>query len=796
MLRHAAIIGTLALWALAACGDDATQDVENIVASDPCSECVPDQVCLGGRCLDAPACGCEFGEYCDEALGDVCVVGCRVDAECGLGALCDDGDCVPGCRSDASCAVGSRCFDGSCRRGCRITDECGFGQACLDGYCRDVACRADADCDEGSMCDAHQCIDVGPAPCTDDAECGFLWRCSLDGECARCLDDTDCPAHLSCIDATCAPGEMPTVSFEPVDLGPVQEHGQSLLGPDDLGYGAGLALLDYDGDGDLDVAVARHAADDPAVCVYENLSEPGAFRFEPMASVCELDLAGWGVAGADFDRDGVDELVVMGSRSVSVVSGGDAPSVDVLFDDTEAERSGLTCSAGSAVAVDIDLDGDLDLYVGCQANLSVDNTREMRYNLVFEQRADGSFSRLDLPRAHPLVDEGVTLAIGVIDLDDDGLLDMVLANDSYSTVGRRNLALGPGTRLHRCAPDEVCTWQASNFTRGEDSWGSFMGVGYVLIEGSHYVYVSDWGPNRMLSDSTEPTDDVAADFGLELARRDGYNLFGWSVVVEDFDRDGRDDLLVSHGMVLDPTVPRAQYVHVNALVLQQAQGTFRAWTEGTGLLAPSERTSTEPEVAASSRAVLRADLDGDGRLDLLTSTFVGYPEAYTVQHSRTVTPRCTLRPVTTVVHAHGYGYGVRESDDSPFHFRDVQGHIRSGASPFVMTSTPTGQLRFPSGAVVNFDCTTGPRASDVVEPTWIQRVPASDAPRFTLDPTWVDGGSIASISAVARHAGVTDVYTVARDPAADEYVVVGAPAGADVMLRINDRWVPRWFSAP
>ncbi len=774
MSQRSALLGTLSVLVVLCGACSPADNPDDAAGETPCDTCGDDQVCLGGRCVDEPACGCEFGEYCDQSVGDLCVPGCRTDADCGLGALCDDGQCIAGCHTDAMCAVGSACVGGRCARGCALTE-----------------------CDPGAECEAFACADVGPASCEADTDCGYLWRCSDAGTCARCLSDVDCPAHLVCSEAACVPGETPLVTFEVVDLGELNDHGQSYLGPDDVGYGAGATLFDMDGDGDLDVALGRHAASDPAVCVYENLSTPGSYRFERVEGVCDLQLPGRGLVGADLDRDGTDELVVLDERSIVIVRVGREPRVVTLFNTDDAAQTGLDCAAGSAVPVDLDLDGDLDLYIGCQTEFDASITDvTMRHNLAFEQLDDGSFARIDLPLDDPLVGSGVTLAIAVVDLDDDGLLDMVLANDSYSTVGRRNTDLEPGIRLHRCGPADACDWRATNFTHGEDSWGSFMGVGYLRIDDAYYVYVSDWGPNRMMASSVDETDDVAAAFDLELARREGYNLFGWSVVVDDYDRDGRDDLLVSHGMVPDPTVPRGQYVHANELALQVQPARFASWSDGTGLLQPADRRSTSDDLPASSRAVLRGDLDQDGTLDLLMTTYAGYPEAYAEVPAIDVPPRCTLRPVTRIVHSHGYGFGVRSEPGDPWRFYDIQGHIRSGSASSIVTSMSQGQVRFPSGAIVSFDCSTGPVAIEVDEPSWIERVPATDEPRFQVSPDWLDGDAIVSIRAVERTEAGGIERDVARDPVTDQYFVVGANPNADIMMQVNGRWVQRWFAAP
>ena len=49
-------------------------------------------------------------------------------------------------------------------------------------------------------------------------------------------------------------------------------------------------------------------------------------------------------------------------------------------------------------------------------------------------------------------------------------------------------------------------------------------------------------------------------------------------------------------------------------------------------------------------------------------------------------------------------------------------------------------------------------------------------------------------AAVRRSDGTVDESVVGRDPVNELYVVADAEPGDDIMLRINDRWVGRWFA--
>ena len=73
-----------------------------------------------------------------------------------------------------------------------------------------------------------------------------------------------------------------------------------------------------------------------------------------------------------------------------------------------------------------------------------------------------------------------------------------------------------------------------------------------------------------------------------------------------------------------------------------------------------------------------------------------------------------------MVQSLGYGYSVREDAEAPFFSRDIQGQIRGTGSPYVVTSFNSGELRFPSGALVPFDCKRKSGPIEVVEPDWVK----------------------------------------------------------------------------
>jgi hypothetical protein len=157
---------------------------------------------------DVPLEGCAADEdcperqYCDLSQGGPrgeCADGCRDDAGCGRGRICQERACVRGCREDEVCAGRSYCDPETltCQEGCR-EGNCPEGAACdLEArVCVQGACTVSADCAVGFYCDTALAQPLCVEGCDTDARCDGL-RC--ESSLNRCVCDRD---------AQCTPGEV------------------------------------------------------------------------------------------------------------------------------------------------------------------------------------------------------------------------------------------------------------------------------------------------------------------------------------------------------------------------------------------------------------------------------------------------------------------------------------------------------------------------------------------------------------------------------------------------------------
>ncbi len=185
---------------------------------------------------------------------------------------------------------------------------------------------------------------------------------------------------------------------------------------------------DLDGDGDLDLVATRPLA---STLQYFNTGTPnpfntGASTTVSNAAVTAANDLGRGIAVGDMDGDGDLDIVV-------ATLGGSQSNLLFLNDGDTTPFSSAGLSIGSEtdfsmdIAVgDVDLDGDLDVVTA-----TVAGTNKLYRN-------DGDANPFD---SLPALDIGsasnLTYAIALADMNGDGLLDVVVANDSNS-VGQNN----------------------------------------------------------------------------------------------------------------------------------------------------------------------------------------------------------------------------------------------------------------------------------------------------------------------------------------------------------------------
>jgi hypothetical protein len=370
-----------------------------------------------------------------------------------------------------------------------------------------------------------------------------------------------------------------------------------------ISNGAGLAVNDLDGDSDLDLAFA--SIDGPAKILWNE----GGFNYVPADLDAPFTRA---AASVDVDADGRLDVVLTQREGLPLYFrnlGGRR------FE--QAELPGVVNPAYSMAWADLNNDSRLDLVTAAydielkQKQLP---SAEQAGVYVYLNTGDGF-------QATRLSDRAEALAIGLIDLNNDGRRDVWVGND---------FQLQDGIWLQQ--PDGA--WQparpfatTSHSTMSID-WGDLDNDGRTALFTTDMnpadvspAVLAEWLPMiQATQEQREPDDrqiaqNVLLQRGADNVWRNeapprGIDASGWSWAGRfgDLDRDGFLDLYVVNGMIasnLFGHLPNGELVERNRAYRNSQRGRFQ----------PAQSWALDS--ASSGRGMQMADLDGDGDLDIV-----------------------------------------------------------------------------------------------------------------------------------------------------------------------------------
>jgi len=397
----------------------------------------------------------------------------------------------------------------------------------------------------------------------------------------------------------------------------------------------GVALFDYDGDGLLDiylVTAAELTATRERVprrnALYRNL---GGWTFQDVSKQAGVDLAAWGSGACvgDVDGDGrLDLYVTNWGPNALFRNRGDGTFANVTA------AAGVAAGGWSTGCTffDADADGDLDLYVVRYVETTWESLahaqRTLNWrggprimvgptglpgeaDLFFENVGQGRF--VEATGRHGLSDRSRGYGYGVVatDYDDDGFVDLFVANDSNPNFLYHNLGNGRFESVGLAAGVAVNGDGRAQAGMGADA-GDYDGdlrVDLVLTTFAHDRYSLYRGiDGRLFEDATAA--GLAAPTFVRM---------GWGAAFLDADLDGRLDLFFANGHIFSDVDKFPQlgetYRQKNQLFLNTG-GRFRD---------VSERAGPGLQLAAVGRGLAVGDLDNDGDLDIIVNNMDGAP---------------------------------------------------------------------------------------------------------------------------------------------------------------------------
>ena len=471
----------------------------------------------------------------------------------------------------------------------------------------------------------------------------------------------------------------------------------------------GVALLDYNNDGLLDIFLVNAGRIlDPMLPSYTfNRHDPAYWNrlyrqnkdgsFTDVTKSAGLSKAGdtsygMGVAVGDYDNDGYADIYVTNfGKNILYHNNGDGTFTDVTAKAGVA-AGGWSVSAGF---LDYDNDGKLDLFVTRYLDWSVEkgktcgNDKEPSYcpptefppvsNILYHNRGDGTFEDVSVASGIA-AKRGRGLGVAFADYDGDGYTDIFVANDVVEQFLFHNNGDGTFTEVGIAAGAALT-----------NSGKKLSGMGVAFQD-----YDNDGRPDLLVTQLPhEP-------YGV--FHNDGHGIFsaqeletgfgalsgkssGWGVGLEDFNNDGWKDAFIVQGHVIDNVEIYDSTLRYRdrALLALNHDGHFEWGDAGN-------------DTAVAGRGAAFGDLNNDGWVDVISTSLGERPQLY-------INVGGELHWLTITLRGHRSnrdGFGARVQVNGQVRFATATGSYLSSNDKrlhFGLRNAETAdvEIRWPSG---------------------------------------------------------------------------------------------------
>jgi hypothetical protein len=403
-----------------------------------------------------------------------------------------------------------------------------------------------------------------------------------------------------------------------------QEIGQQIgldfihsIGSDDMdniveSVGGGACFLDYDQDGYIDLytcsgtwiegfSKSEKPSKLPGNHLYHNLQN-GTFEDVTDKSGAGGPEYSMGVTVGDYNNDGYPDIYVSNYGSNTLYKNdGDGTFTDVTK--RAMVGGGMECSVG-AVWLDYDNDSFLDLYVGNYLNFDPEYkyyyapdgfpgplAYDSQADVLYRNKGDGTFE--DVTESMGIIDtDGRAMGVGAADYDDDGFVDIYVANDHtvnylwHNDEGKGFSDRGTMTGTGFSQAGEATVSMSVDFADFNDD-----GLLDMFISDDTYCSLYENLGNGVFSDKSYPS-------GIAVASG---QFVGWSSSFVDYDDDGDVDIFKTNGEL------KHTYGQEDQLFENEGHGNFKDVSVERGKYFQEEFVG---------RGACLGDYDNDGDIDI------------------------------------------------------------------------------------------------------------------------------------------------------------------------------------
>ena len=377
----------------------------------------------------------------------------------------------------------------------------------------------------------------------------------------------------------------------------------------------GSTLIDVDNDGIDELFLGGGILQEDALLTY---SEGGFKKSNFDLPAKPANTTTFGAVSFDLDADGKTDLILTGDYGVmwyrNTGSGFEASKIEVpLNEKTEA---------ASVTFGDVDHDGDADMFVSGYIKLD-----KMQGQTIFKDFNYGGSSLLMINNGDHTFTDGTadfgltyvhnTFCAVFVDVDNDGFLDLVVAHDTGEVRTYKNEG---GSKFIK----------KSNPTTGKYSYPMGIAVGDYNNDGNVDFFFSNTGssvPEFLAKGDLAEGDEFIGkwmlfenkgDFGFEdvaTKTKVADFEFSWGALFQDFNLDGKQDLVVAENYVDFP--PHKLFKLPGRFLLQRPDGTFAAVEDQAKAI--NKNYAITP---------LTSDFNNDGYPDLVFANLSGNSQAH------------------------------------------------------------------------------------------------------------------------------------------------------------------------